>query len=227
MRIKNVHPWDVSPKEALAIQKNLTTKIVTNTPLNPRRIKMIAGADVSYDKQTNRVYGAVAVLAFPGLNIIDNAVCALPARFPYVPGLLVFREGPALLEAFDKITTTPDVVMFDGHGIAHPRGIGIATHVGLLLDIPSIGVAKSVLVGDYDQPDIEAGSRTPLVKNGQLLGVALRTRKNVSPVFVSIGYKVNLESAINLVLQCLSKYRLPEPVRQAHILAGKARSNQL
>ncbi|MDI6892393.1 MAG: deoxyribonuclease V [Actinomycetota bacterium] len=224
MRVLDLHPWDVSPREALEIQKRLKGKLALENDFDPDRVERIAGADVSYDKASNRVYAAAIVLSYPDLRIIEEKQADLPAKFPYVPGLLVFREGPALIKAFEQIERAPDLIMFDGQGIAHPRGIGIATHMGIFLDKPSIGVAKTVLVGEYREPASGWGSCSPLTKDGREIGVALRTKEKVAPVFVSIGHKIDLPTAVEFVLRCCQGYRLPEPSRQAHILANRSRA---
>lgn len=190
------------------------------------RIALVAGADVSFSKGSDAVYAAVVVLSFPELHPIEEKTAAGSAAFPYIPGFLTFREGPVLASAFEKIETSPDVILFDGQGIAHPRGLGIASHLGLLLDRPSIGCAKSVLVGKYAQPGMSRGSFTPLVKDGLQTGVALRTRTGISPVFVSIGHRVDIAGAIGLVLACAPRFRLPEPIRRAHCLANEVRIAQ-
>lgn len=226
MKIYEVHGWDVSPKEAMEIQERLRKQIVLENAPEVESINKIGAADVSYDKKTNLVYATVVIFSFPDLRVLEEKDAIRPATFPYIPGLLVFREGPALIEAFQKIATNPDVIIFDGQGIAHPRGIGIATHMGILLDEPSIGCAKTVLVGDYAEPEETAGSQSPLIKEGVELGVALRTKNRVEPVFVSIGHKIDLKTAIKIVLECTRGYRLPEPVRQAHIVSNKLRERK-
>lgn len=226
MKIYEVHGWDVTPKEAMDIQERLRKQIVLENAPEVESINKIGAADVSYDKKTNLVYATVVIFSFPDLRVLEEKDAIRPATFPYIPGLLVFREGPALIEAFQKIATNPDVIIFDGQGIAHPRGIGIATHMGILLDEPSIGCAKTVLVGDYAEPEETAGSQSPLIKEGVELGVALRTKNRVEPVFVSIGHKIDLKTAIKIVLECTRGYRLPEPVRQAHIVSNKLRERK-
>lgn len=226
MEVFEVHGWDVTPKEAMEIQERLRKQIILENAPEAESINKIGAADVSYDKKTNLVYATVMIFSFPDLRMLEEKDAIQPATFPYIPGLLVFREGPALIEAFQKIDTKPDVIMFDGQGIAHPRGIGIATHMGILLDKPSIGCAKTVLVGDYAEPEETAGSQSPLTKEGAELGVALRTKNHVEPVFVSIGHKIDLKTAIKIALECTRGYRLPEPIRQAHIMSNKLRERK-
>lgn len=226
MKLYKVHGWDVTPKEAMEIQERLRRQIVLENAPEVESISRIGAADVSYDKKTNLVYATVMIFSFPDLKLLEQKDATQEATFPYIPGLLVFREGPALVEAFLEIQENPDVIMFDGQGIAHPRGIGIATHMGILLDKSSIGCAKTVLVGDYTEPEETAESYSPLTKNGIELGVALRTKDSVEPVFVSIGHKIDLMTAVKIVLECRRGYRLPEPVRLAHIASNKLREKQ-
>jgi len=160
-------------------------------------------------------------MSYPHLKDVEVKTAKKRICFPYIPGLLSFREGPAIIEAIKKLSVKPDVFIFDGQGIAHPRGVGIATHVGVLLGISTIGCAKSVLCGTYKEPGIEKGSWTPLIYNGKKVGVALRTRSGVKPVFVSVGNKIELGQCIEIVLNCCTKYRLPEPIRKAHAVAGE------
>ncbi len=223
MKVLKLHPWNVSPKEAMQIQNHLRSRIVTENVPEISNVKRIAGADVSYSKRENMIYAAVIIFSFPELQILEEKEAILPATFPYVPGLLIFREGPALIKAFEQIEREPDLVMFDGQGIAHPRGIGIATHMGMLLDKPSIGVAKTVLVGEHDEPERKKGSVSPLIKNGREIGAVVRTREDVEPVFVSIGFKIDLPTAVDFVLKCCQGYRLPEPARKAHHFSNQLR----
>ncbi|HWP49181.1 MAG TPA: deoxyribonuclease V [Candidatus Limnocylindrales bacterium] len=223
MNYKNLHPWDVDPNQAIQIQKQLRDQLILQKTQEIYR--RIAGADVSYDKGSDILYAAVVVLELPNLQIIEEASAVGRSTFPYIPGLLVFREAPILLKAFEKIHQEPDVIMFDGQGIAHPRGIGIASQMGLWLDKPCIGCAKSKLFGDYREADLgpKAGSYTPLTYRGKIIGAVLRTRDNVSPVFVSAGHKIDLATSIELVLKSCQGYRIPEPTRQAHNLVNKIR----
>jgi deoxyribonuclease V len=162
---------------------------------------------------------AVVVLAFPGLEIVARATATRPIAFPYIPGLLTFREGPPILDALDRLDRKPDLFIFDGQGIAHPYRMGIASHIGLLIDLPSIGCAKSLLCGRYQEPGVERGSHIPLDDNGETIGAIVRTRSGVKPVFVSIGHRMDLKSCIDVVLACCKGYRLPETTRIAHRLA--------
>lgn len=216
MRHYHLHPWDVTPAEAIAIQKQLRERIELRDAFDI--ISVIAGADVAFDDDWG--YGGIISYSFPGLVEIERRSARKKLSFPYIPGLLAFREAPILLAAFALLAQEPDLIMFDGQGIAHSRRMGIATHMGILLDKPTIGCAKSRLIGEFDEPLEEAGSYTPLVDSGETLGVVLRTRKRVRPIFVSPGTKVSLKTALAIVLQCLDGYRIPKPTRQADHYVG-------
>jgi deoxyribonuclease V len=221
MTSPSLHSWDLTPSEAVEVQQRLCN-LVRLRPL-ARPVDTIAGADISYNKFSETVYAGIVVLSLPDLRIIESAGVRSVSKFPYVPGLLSFREAPSLLEAWEKLKTKPDVLMLDGQGIAHPRRFGVACHVGVLLDWPTIGCAKSILVGRYGELGLEAGSRSPLVDKGDQVGVALRTKNKVSPVYVSPGHLIDLDSAVDLVLRSTTKYRLPETTRQAHLLVNRLR----
>jgi len=183
-------------------------------------IRHVAGIDVGFEDEGRTTRAAVAVLAFPSLQLVETAIARLPTRFPYVPGLLSFRELPAVLQALDHLSVSPEVVLCDGQGIAHPRRIGIASHLGVLLDLPTIGVGKTRLVGKFDVPGNTKGDWSPLGDGDEVIGAVLRTRAGVNPVYVSIGHRVSLATAIRLTLACTTRYRLPETTRQAHRLAS-------
>ena len=218
MKLRDLHPWDVSPKEAIAIQKRLAAQVVReDEPIDVRRV---AGVDISVDRARGVGTGAVVVLSYPGLEIAEVAVAQAPLTFPYVPGLLSFREVPVLRAAFERISGAIDLLLVDGQGLAHPRRFGLACHLGLLLDMPTIGCAKSRLLGEHDAPDEAAGSRADLLDRGELIGGVLRTRTGVKPLFVSLGHRIGLAAAEEWVLRCCSGYRLPEPTRLAHQAAG-------
>ncbi len=221
MATSSLHSWDLTPTEAVEVQQRLRN-LVSLRPLT-RSVDTIGGADISFNKFSETVYAGIVVLSLPDLRIIETAGVRSLAKFPYVPGLLSFREAPSLLAVWEKLKTKPDVLMLDGQGIAHPRRFGIACHVGVLLDWPTIGCAKSVLVGRYAELGIEAGSQAPLIDRGEQVGVALRTKTKVTPVYVSPGHLTDLDSAVDLVLRSTTKYRLPEPTRQAHMLVNKLR----
>jgi deoxyribonuclease V len=217
--LQHPHDWDVSPDEAKQIQRRLASA-VRETPL-PDTIETIAGVDVSVRDDTAQA--AVAVLRLPDLEVIDEAIHRCEVPFPYVPGLLSFREMPAVLPALEQLGTTPDVFVSDSHGRAHPRRFGLACHMGVLLDVPTIGVAKSILVGEpQGELGIKKGSRVPLVDDGETVGTVLRTRTEVNPVYVSVGHRCTLDDAADLMLDCSPKYKIPEPTRQAHKLSQQA-----
>ena len=213
------HPWDVSPAEAVAIQRRLAPLARTGAPVRLEDVRTVAGIDASY-REVGRA--AVVVLTYPALEVVEQAVATVASVFPYVPGLLSFREGPVVLAALAKLTARPDLLMFDGQGYAHPRRLGLASHIGLLAGLPSIGCAKSRLVGRHDEPGPALGDRAPLVAGGETVGMVLRTKPRTRPLFVSPGYRVDLETAVAVVLRCLRGYRLPEPTRLADRLAGEA-----
>lgn len=212
-----MHAWNVTPAEAIAIQNELRRHIVTEDRLGP--VKTVAGVDVGFpDRHTARA--AVVVLSFSELKPLDYAVAKVPVEFPYIPGLLAFREVPSVLAALEKLRVTPDLFIFDAQGLAHPRRLGLASHVGVLLDWPSVGCAKSRLTGATVEPGPERGSRSPLMDGGACIGAVVRTRTGIKPVYVSIGHKVDLDTAVRYVLDCAPRYRLPETTRYAHRLAG-------
>jgi len=217
-----LHSWNLSYREAAALQVQLRRRLRA-LPLRPWP-RCVAGADVAYEKQSNLTFAAVVVLALPDLETIEERTAVCEVHFPYVPGLLSFREGPALLAAFRMLRRKPDAVIFDGQGKAHPRGLGLAAHMGLWLDLPTVGCAKSRLVGEAEEPGPRAGDRTPLRYRGRVVGALLRTRDNVRPVFVSAGHRMRLADAVKLVLRCCKGYRLPEPTRRAHALVTALRS---
>jgi deoxyribonuclease V len=213
----NRHRWNVTPARARAIQQELRSEVLTEDAR--AETKFVAGVDVGYaDKATTRA--AVAVLKFPDLSLHESIVACRPVSFPYVPGLLSFREVPAVLAALRRLRRRPDLILCDGHGLAHPRRFGLACHLGILTGIASIGVAKTRLIGEHGPLAREKGSWVPLVDGQETIGAVLRTRTDVKPLYVSIGHKVSLLTAIDLVLCCLTRYRLPETTRWAHRLAS-------
>jgi len=217
---------------AVALQQRLRGLVVASGTVRPPCL--IAGVDVSYDfvptrfakskKASELLYAAVVVLELPSLRVVETVGVAGRAEFPYVPGLLSFREMPPLLEAFRKLRVTPDAVLVDGQGIAHPRRCGLASHLGLALDLPAVGCAKSRLIGEYQEPGQRRGSATNLRDGDEVIGRVVRTRDGVAPLFVSVGHKISLDAAVALVLECAPRYRLPETTRQAHALVNQLRS---
>ena len=218
VELLDLHPWDVSPKEAIAIQRELASRIKRRG--GPGRVRRVAGVDCSVDRAGGRGIGAVVVLSYPALELVEVAVAETRLTFPYVPGLLSFREVPILREAFRKIAGPIDLLLVDGQGYAHPRRLGLACHLGLLLDIPAIGCAKSRLIGAHEQPALAAGSRADLLDGREQIGAVLRTRTNVKPLFISAGHKIGLAQAEAWVLRSCRGYRLPEPTRLAHQAAA-------
>jgi len=212
-----LHSWDISVAEAIALQKSLADRVECEDRLGP--VDRVAGIDVGYDKARGVARAAVVAIDAATLDTVDSAAVERSTAFPYVPGLLSFRELPAAIDALDRLTTPPDVLLCDGHGFAHPRRFGIASHLGVFLDIPSIGVAKSRLVGEADEPGPDRGDRAPLTHKGEEIGTVLRTRAGVSPIFVSVGHRVCLDTAVRIVLACTTRYRLPETTRRADRLS--------
>lgn len=213
MRYTNLHPWDVTPKEAIKIQTDLRERIVRRDSFGT--IRVVAGADVSFDKNRKEAYGGVIVYGFPDLEEIERRCARATVDFPYVPGLLTFREAPVLLKAFARLKTEPDAILFDGQGLAHFRRMGLATHMGILLDKPTVGCAKSRLIGTFEDPGEDAGSYSPLLDDGETIGAVLRTRTSVNPVFVSQGHMISLTTCMDVVLKCVDGYRIPKPTREA------------
>ncbi len=222
MEIRQLHEWDVTPERARAIQNELRSKLVLQPLREP--IRLVAGADVSYSRKVERCFAAVTVFEYPAMRIVERSEAAGQVSFPYLPGYLSFREAPILLKALENLTTAPDLIMFDGQGIAHPRQMGLATHLGIILDRPSIGCAKSWLFGSYEMPLETQGSWSELSDKGNLIGAVLRTRDHVNPLFISPGYKITLDEAIEWVLRTTTRYRIPEPIRQSHIAVNQLRA---
>jgi deoxyribonuclease V len=222
MEIHPLHSWDLTTTEARELQRSLAGQVDTRTPLG--QWSTVAAADVSWDKKGKELYAAVVVVRAESFELVERVGVAAPARFPYVPGLLSFREAPALLAAFARLNHPPDVVFCDGHGYAHPRRFGVTCHLGLWLKRPTVGVAKSVLCGTYEAPGLERGDRQPLIDDGEVIGAALRTRSGVNPLFVSAGHLCDLDSACAAVLATTVKYRLPVPSRLAHAFGNQIRT---
>ncbi|MEW5944650.1 MAG: endonuclease V [bacterium] len=226
MRVRRVHRWDVSPAEAVEIQKRLAPAAVAEDRFDPCSVTSVAGVDVSYSKGDRRFFACVVVAAFPGMEVLEARYAAGEAAFPYVPGLLVFREGPTVTKVLEAVEREPDVIVFDGHGVSHPRGIGIATHMGILLGKPTIGCAKRKLVGEYEEPPRAEGAAAPLTWRGREVGTALRTRAGAAPVFVSAGHMISLSTAARLVMESVRGRRLPEPTRLAHVYSNRFRRGE-
>jgi deoxyribonuclease V len=208
------HDWDLAVPEARALQEKLRGRVIERD--TGRLPRLVAGADISFDRSSPELHAAVVVLDAESLEVVEIAAVRARARFPYVPGYLSFREIPPLLEAFAKLEAAPDLIVCDGQGRAHPRRFGLACHLGVLLDLPTLGCAKSRLIGDYREPGPRRGAHTRLRDGGEVIGEVVRTRSGVKPVFVSVGHRVCLETARRSVLRLAVRYRLPEPVRAAH-----------
>ena len=216
-----IHRWSMSPKAAIRLQQRLSGRVRIE-PLRGRT-RLVAGVDVAFSPDGKRCLAGVVVYDLSKAAVIEERLAWRPVRFPYVPGLLSFREAPATLAAIRKLRCEPDVFMFDAQGLAHPRRLGLASHVGLLADRPAVGCAKSLLCGEFEAPAPEAGRSSPLIHRDETVGVALRTRDGINPVFVSVGHRVTLADAIRIVMLCVTRYRLPEPSRLAHQLVTRHR----
>ena len=216
MRFRTLHDWPTDYDSAVALQSRLRRRIVIR-PLPPR-ISLIAGADVSYDRASGLVHAGVVVMQLPHFDMVETQTASRRVNFPYIPGLLSFREAPALLDAFSRLRCTPDAVIFDGQGIAHMRGVGLASHMGLWLALPSVGCAKSRLIGAHAAVGPARGRRASLRYGGRIVGSVLRTSDRVRPVYVSPGHLADIRSSVRLILRCAARFRLPEPIRSAHRL---------
>lgn len=233
MHIPHLHDWNVTPREAIALQKQLAGQLDLDRQLDMSSVHTVAGVDVSV--RDGRSRAAVVVMSFPDMQVLETVLAEEPTPFPYIPGLLTYREGPVLEEAFRRLQITPDVFIFDGAGCAHPRGIGVASHMGLWLGRPSIGCAKTRLTGWSLEPGPDKGDSTPLLARPPTpadpapprIGAVLRTRTNVAPVYISPGHLMDHDSAVRLINACLARYRLPAPVRAAHAAAALTAADML
>ena len=213
----NIPPWPGTISEAKAAQVALRNKVrIVSLRKKPR---YIAAVDAAFAGE--RIIGAACLYRYPEISLVEETHAEMRNLFPYVPGLLTFREGPVITKVIGQLTINPDVILFDGQGIAHPISMGIASHMGVILDLPAIGCAKSRLIGDYKEPKLRRGSWSPLLYNDTVVGAVLRTRDNVKPIFVSPGHRIDLKSSIDIVLTCISKYRIPEPLRRADFLSKR------
>jgi deoxyribonuclease V len=222
MKLHNLHDWNLSYHEAVDVQNRLRKKIRL-TPLALKKIRNVAGSDIAISKKLGCLIAAVVVLRFPSLDIIESRTARAALSFPYIPGLLSFREVPALIRCLKKVATPFQAMLCDGQGIAHPRRFGLASHLGVLLQIPTIGCAKSRLVGEHEPPGPKKGDEAPLLYEGKCVGSVLRTRLGVKPVFISPGHRIDRAGARRIVLACTAGYRIPEPTRRADILAGRTK----
>ncbi len=218
MKVKSLHSWQLRTSQAIELQYRLAAQVSRNSEVIAPHF--IAGVDISAGRAQEMATGTVVVLSYPELKVMEIQAVKGRLDFPYIPGLLSFRESPLTLAACERLNITPDLVLVDGQGVAHPRRFGLASHLGLCLDIPTIGCAKSLLCGSHKEPGVEPGSYAEIADKGETIGVALRTKLVTKPVYVSIGHKIDLPSAIYWVMKCCRGYRLPEPTRLAHLAAG-------
>lgn len=224
MDIRNLHPWNIPASQAIGVQADLVRQLSLHNDFD--NIGIIAGADVALDPKTGLGYAAVVLLSYPSLEPIEVAVSKHKIEFPYVPGLLSFREGPILTEAFERLDKEPDLIFFDGNGVAHPRGLGIASHMGLVFDKPTIGVAKSKLLGNCKIPGRKEGDSSDLIYKGKKVGYAVRSKTGTAPIFVSPGHKIDYETALRLTLTCVDGLRVPKPTRLADAVAEAAKKGK-
>ncbi len=218
LHIRTPHPWDVTPAQAVQLQRELAGRVITQGSI--AGLRRVAGTDVGFENNNTVTRAAVAVLDYRDLSLESHAIARLPTTFPYIPGLLSFREIPAILAALAQLSTAPDLLLCDGQGIAHPRRFGIACHLGVLTGLPAIGVAKTRLLGEHAPVPQTKGAWRPLMDKGERIGAVLRTRVNTRPLFISVGHRIGLEEAIDIVMRCAPRYRLPETTRAAHRLAS-------
>lgn len=216
-----LHAWDLSPKEAIELQRELAQHVQLK-PL-PEHFEVLGAADIGYVARTNQLVAAMLTFTWPDLQLIETSHVVSPILFPYIPGLLSFREVPPLLEAHRRLKRPPDILLCDGQGIAHPRKLGLASHLGLCLGIPAVGCAKKRLCGEHASLDFYRGSYTPLILREEVVGYVFRSRDGVKPIYISPGHLADLESSREIVQHCLGRYRIPEPLRQAHNLATQLR----
>ena len=224
MRVERLHPLNLAPREARRLQGDLAPQVVEGPSLDLSGVRYVAGADVS--TQGDQGYATVVVLSLPELEVGEARGYEAPLEFPYVPGLLAFREIPPVVGALEQVEAEVNALILDAHGLAHPRGMGLASHLGLFLDVPTVGCAKSRLVGEHEEPGQEKGSSTDLFYRKEIVGRVVRTRARVSPVYVSVGNRIDLGSAVELVLACCTRYRLPETTREAHNAANRLRRGE-
>jgi deoxyribonuclease V len=223
MKINKLHDWDVTCGEAVVIQERFKDQLILADEPGLPTPETVAGADISYSRHSDLFFAAVLLFSYPALEVLEEAFWMERVSFPYVPGLLSFREAPPLIRAFEKLSRAPDLAIFDGQGIAHPRGIGLASHLGLFLDVPTIGCAKNRLVGDYEPVGPEKGETSDLLYQGEPVGKVLRSKRNVKPLFVSPGHRIGQDRAAEIVLSCCRGYRFPEPIRRAHLRVNEFR----
>src|SRR6516165_4257088 len=217
MSKQQIHEWNLEQDQAKALQRELAKQVIREDRLG--EVRQIAGVDMAINEISGMARAAVVLLSYPELEVVEQHVYEEPVRMPYIPGLLSFRETPCILSAFDLLKQQPELVMVDGQGIAHPRRLGIASHLGLWLDLPTIGCAKSILTGHHEPLSDEAGSWVPLKADKEVIGAVLRTRARVKPMIISLGHRISLETSLRFVLDCCRGFRLPEPTRLADKLS--------
>ena len=225
MKPVRVHSWNVSPDEASVIQINLRNKVKV-TALQDA-LHLVAGTAVAFDPGYDTIHAAIVILRYPEMELVEQYGVSEEIRFPYVSGLLAFREGPPLMHLIRKIQHQPNVILFHAHGQAHPRKFGLASHLGVLLDVPTIGVSTRILVGHHGELDNERGDQAPIIYKEQQIGTVLRSKNNVKPVYVSVGHKTDLSSAVEIALGCVTRYRLPEPLHLAQLAVKMQKYEQL
>jgi deoxyribonuclease V len=223
MKFSRIHPWTEDPREAEKIQDRFRSMV----SMKPERttFKLVGGADVAYSKKDNMAFATIVVLKVPEMELVEKVRAQANVTFPFMPGFFYFREGPVLTKALSRLKIVPDCFVFDGHGICHPKGIGLASHLGLLLDMPTIGCAKKLLCGEVGELGNDVGDTAPIFYGNQEVGQAVRSRESVKPLYVSPGHKIDVETAVKTILDLLRGYRLPEPLRLAHVMANKQRRN--
>ena len=217
--MKPLHSWNVSVEQAIRIQEAFKERIILKRTLS--KVRTIGGGDVAYSKNGNLLFGAIVVLSFPDMEILDTAMADGKISFPYIPGLLSFREGPILIKTFQRLRLKPDIMIYDGQGIAHPRGMGLASHMGLWLDLPAIGCAKTPLLAEFISPGPSKGSLGWIRREGKKVGAVVRTKEKVKPLFISPGHRIDLPTSIQLILESCKGFRFPEPLRRAHQASRK------
>ncbi len=225
MNINHLHEWNLKPEEATALQNELRKRVTMEE--TPDDVRLVAGADCGFDRERDQLFSAVVLYDLDREEVVETQTGVEALTFPYVPGLLSFREMPGLLPQFEKLTERPDAVIADGHGYAHPRRFGLACHLGLFLDVPALGCAKSCLVGEYDPPELNRGTSTPLKQDGEEIGQVLCTRDDVKPVFVSPGHRITMEQAREVVMKSGAGYKLPEPQRRADLAVRRVKDEFL
>jgi deoxyribonuclease V len=223
IHLNHEHRWDVAPYEAQQLQKDLQAKVSELESSSP--VQTIAGIQIAHSRFSDTLTVAVAVISYPEMTLLEEVVVEYQTKFPYIPGLLSFREVPAILKGLEALKTVPDMLMIDGPGIAHPHGLGVASHVGVLTDLPTVGVSRTSLVGSYVEPEVSAGSQTSLVWQGEIIGTVYRSKNRVAPLFISVGHRLTRAKANELVIACCQGYRLPEPTRHAYAALNSARTS--